>query len=39
MNPEKMCKRVDAGVSLLVWFVIYTACFTVLLCDVFIWRP
>jgi hypothetical protein len=32
-------KRVDAGVSFLVWFAVYATAITVVLLDVFVWRP
>lgn len=35
----RTAKRVDAGVSFLVWFVVYGAALTVVLLDVLVWRP
>ncbi len=32
-------QRVDAGVSFLVWFAVYATAITVVLLDVFVWRP
>jgi hypothetical protein len=36
---KRTTERVEAGVSFLVWFVVYGAALTVVLLDVFVWRP
>lgn len=35
---EKLERRVDAGVSLLVWLAVYAVAVVVLCLDLFVWR-
>lgn len=35
----KIQKRIDSGVHLLVWMVVYGVAVAVVLIDLFIWRP
>ena len=32
-------ERIDAGVSLLIWIVVYLLAVTVLMLDLLVWRP
>ena len=35
---EKILRRVDAGVTLLVWLIVYSIAMVVLCLDLFYWR-
>jgi len=35
----KIEERIDAGVSLLIWIVVYLLAVTVLMLDLLVWRP
>ena len=36
---KRTTERVEAGVSFLLWFAVYATAITVVLLDVFVWRP
>lgn len=36
---KRVQERIDGGVHLLVWLAVYGVAITVVLLDVFVWRP